>query len=529
MKKQTFIKGSMILMLLGFISRAMGVFFKVPLDYMVGEEGQGLYYILYPVYATLISMASIGLTVALSRQIATYTARDKKDYAWAVFQIGFKMFLLFGVIFSLCIWLGSPTIIKMLKWPTATYWGMMGLVFAPFLISMVSAFRGLFQGHENMVPTGISMIIEQFTRVVVGIGLTWYIMNISSDIGMAVGGATFGATAGGAVALIYLVREFIKYKNSLVENTNHISSGDKDIIFKDLIRIAIPVAFGSAVISIMSLVDSIMLPSILTELTSSSQKSLELIGGYSRANTIINIPLIIAISISTSIVPFVTKAWEKGEGDVVIRRVDMGMKIGTFLAFPAAIGMAILSERLISLIFSSNVGYEVLIPLAFSLILMIYAQIQTNVLVAINSPIIPVITMLMGVVVKVVMNLLLLQSPNTNLVEVGIAVFISYLVIVILNEIFVYKKTKYKANLVQQFIKPTTSVILMGIVIYIVLFGFQWMDNLEISVINDKLISLFAILVGGVVYLISIVKMKYLSSSDMAQIPILSKLDRMIG
>lgn len=78
MKRQSFIKGSLILMVLGFISRAFGVFFKVPLDYLVGEEGQGLYYILYPVYAAFIAMSSVGLTMALSKQIAQYRATNKK-------------------------------------------------------------------------------------------------------------------------------------------------------------------------------------------------------------------------------------------------------------------------------------------------------------------------------------------------------------------------------------------------------------------------------------------------------------------
>ncbi len=514
MKKQTFIKGSMILMALGFISRAFGVFFKVPLDYLVGEEGQGLYYILYPVYAALISMASVGLTVALSRQIATYCARDKRDYAWAVFEIAFKIFLIFGIIFTVILWLGSPYIIRVLKWPIQTYWGLMGLVLAPLFISMVSAFRGLFQGHENMIPTGVSMIIEQFARVIVGIGLTWYIMNMYSDVGKAVGGATFGATAGGLFALVYLVYIFVKYKDSIVEKTSHIDKSDRKYILKELVFIAIPVAFGSAVISIMSLVDSLMLPAMLNDLTHSSQKTLELIGGYSRANTIMNIPLIIAISISTSIVPFVAKAWEKKEYDIVKRRIDMGMKIGTLLALPATFGIAILSKNLVALIFSSVVGYRVLVPLSFALILMIYAQIQTNVLVAVGSSVIPVVNMFIGVGVKVIFNILLLKSSDTKLVDVGIAVVIAYVIIVLLNGVAISTRTGYKADILKQFAKPIIACILMVISIVIIVFiGERYIVN------HDKILTLFAVIVGGITYLVSIIKIKYLNSRDMEQIP----------
>ncbi len=76
---------------------------------------------------------------------------------------------------TIVLFAGVNHIITLLKWPEETYWGLIGLGAAPLIVSIMSAFRGLFQGHENMVPTGVSMIIEQFARVVFGIGLTWFL------------------------------------------------------------------------------------------------------------------------------------------------------------------------------------------------------------------------------------------------------------------------------------------------------------------------------------------------------------------
>ncbi|WP_430886388.1 putative polysaccharide biosynthesis protein [Fusibacter sp. JL216-2] len=521
MKRQSFIKGSLILMILGFISRAFGVFFKVPLDYLVGEEGQGLYYILYPVYAAFIAMSSVGLTMALSKQIAEYRATKKDSHAWMSFKLAFGLFLGFGLIMTIVLFAGVNHIITLLKWPEETYWGLIGLGAAPLIVSIMSAFRGLFQGHENMVPTGVSMIIEQFARVVFGIGLTWFFMDKYNDIGLAVGGATFGAAAGGLFATIYLVTTFMGYKKHIIVKDIEIGREEKKIILKKLLSMAVPIAMGSAIISVMGLVDSVMLPAALTELTGDSHDALELIGGYSRANTIMNIPLIISLSISTSIVPFVAKAWELKEFDVVHRRIGMGMKMGTLLAFPAAVGIAVLSHDLIGLIFSSTIGGQVLIPLAFALVFIIYSQIQTNVLNAIGKPVVPVRNMLLGVAVKVLLNLILVPNPNFGLMGAGYAVITAYMVTTYLNSRSLNKYTGYSFDVKKLIRKPTLSVFGMwvGLVVTGIVFD---------SLLPDRIVTLISVSVGAIIYGLLIIKQQYLDQAEISQIPVLQKIENLL-
>jgi len=508
-------------MVLGFISRAFGVFFKVPLDYLVGEEGQGLYYILYPVYAAFIAMSSVGLTMALSKQIAEYRATKRDAHAWVTFKLAFGLFLGFGLIMTIILFAGARQVIELFSWPEETYWGLIGLGAAPLIVSVMSAFRGLFQGHENMVPTGVSMIIEQFARVVFGIGLTWFFMDKYNDIGLAVGGATFGAAAGGLFATIYLLMTFMTYKKHIIVEDHDIKAAEKRQILKKLLSMAVPIAMGSAIISVMGLVDSVMLPAALTKLTGDTHKALELIGGYSRANTIMNIPLIISLSISTSIVPFVAKAWELKEYDVVHRRIGMGMKMGTLLAFPAAIGIAVLSNELIGLIFSSTIGGKVLVPLAFSLIFIIYSQIQTNVLNAIGKPVVPVINMLIGVVVKVVCNLILVRDPEIGLMGAGYAVVAAYIVTTILNGISLKKLTGYNFRVIELIKKPVIAVIAMWAVLEAVQFIF-------VSLLPGRVLTLVSVVLGASVYGILIIMLQYLEPAEVSQIPALGKLEKIL-
>ncbi len=521
MKRQSFIKGSLILMILGFISRAFGVFFKVPLDYLVGEEGQGLYYILYPVYAAFIAMSSVGLTMALSKQIAEYRALKKEGHAWMTFKLALGLFIGFGLIMTVILFAGANQIIALLSWPKETYWGLIGLGAAPLIVSIMSAFRGLFQGHENMVPTGVSMIIEQFARVLFGIGLTWFFMREFNDIGLAVGGAAFGAAAGGLFATIYLLMTFLSHKSHIIVVDKTIKAAEKRLILKKLLSMAIPIAMGSAIISVMGLVDSVMLPATLTKLTGDTHKALEMIGGYSRANTIMNIPLIISLSISTSIVPFVAKAWELKEFDVVHRRIGMGMKMGTLLAFPAAVGIAVLSSELIGLIFSSTIGGDVLVPLAFSLIFIIYSQIQTNVLNAIGKPVVPVINMLIGVVVKVIFNISLVSNPEIGLMGAGYAVIAAYVVTTVLNGLSIKKHTGYTYSIINLIKKPIISVCAM----WIGLLAVQYLLN---GVVPGRVLTLLSVGFGACIYGVLIIVLQYLEPTEVSQIPALGKLEKIL-
>ena len=70
------------------------------------------------------------------------------------------------------------------------------------IISIMTVFRGYFQGLQNMTPSAISQILEQIGRVIVGVGLA-IVLN-QRGIEYSAGGAAFGAAAGGLIGSIYL-------------------------------------------------------------------------------------------------------------------------------------------------------------------------------------------------------------------------------------------------------------------------------------------------------------------------------------
>lgn len=120
-----------------------------------------------------------------------------------------------------------------------------------------------------MSPTAVSQIIEQFGRVIIGVGLAYLLMG--RGIEFSAGGAAFGAAAGGILAGIYLMIIYVRNMNSIFY-----SSGPKIKRFNffktlytnyetmnKLLYIAIPISLGATVGTIMSLIDSLLVPQLL--------------------------------------------------------------------------------------------------------------------------------------------------------------------------------------------------------------------------------------------------------------------------
>ena len=94
-----------------------------------------------------------------------------------------------------------------------SYYGLIGISFAPMMVSFVSIFRGFFQGLQNMTPSGTSQILEQIGRVIIGVGLAYILL--PKGIEYSAGGAAFGAAGGAMIACIYLWIKYIKVRKEM--------------------------------------------------------------------------------------------------------------------------------------------------------------------------------------------------------------------------------------------------------------------------------------------------------------------------
>lgn len=161
-----FLKGAMILTIAGVIVKIIGAFSKVLVARILGGEGIGLYMMAYPIYQIIVSISAAGIPVAISIMIAEKLANRDMRGVQQVFNVSLRVLTLVGIIFSVGLYASAEWLIK---WNIITdsraLIPIQLLSPAIIVVTILSCFRGYFQGFQYMVPTGTSQVFEQIFRV----------------------------------------------------------------------------------------------------------------------------------------------------------------------------------------------------------------------------------------------------------------------------------------------------------------------------------------------------------------------------
>ena len=203
MSQNKFLKGAAILGIAGIIVKVMGVFFRIPLTNWVGADGISYYSSVYPIYTFFLILSTAGIPVAVSRMVSERIAVSNYGGAHKVFHTALWFLSLLGFVTFAIVYFGAGFIESHVLKNEGTMMALQAIAPALFIVPVMSAYRGYFQGRQNMNPTAISQLAEQFFRVVVGLALAYYL--IPSGYEAVSAGATFGCTAGAVAGLAVVV------------------------------------------------------------------------------------------------------------------------------------------------------------------------------------------------------------------------------------------------------------------------------------------------------------------------------------
>lgn len=503
MKKQSLIKGSLILGIAGILTRFLGIFFRWPLIMLIGDEGVGYYQMTYPLYMFFIAIAS-GIPVAMSKLISESNAIGDIKGSFLVVKESAVLTIFIGTGTSLILFLFSKQIINFLQWDDKAYYSLIGISFAPMIISIVTIFRGFFQGFQNMTPSAISQILEQVGRVVIGVGLAYILL--PKGIEFSAGAASLGATAGGILAAIFLYTKYKKVKKSY--NINRINY-NTDVLNK-ILKMAIPISLGSTVGTIMSLIDSVLVPQKLLDAGCSKIESTVLYAQLTgKASVIVNIPLTLSIALCTSLIPIIAECYILNKKREIENKIELAIKLSTVIAIPCMFGIFFMAAPIMKLIFPGRYeGIDILKYLSLSIPFIIITQTTTSILQGVGSYIIPVINLFFGCIVKVILTMILVPISYINIYGAVIASVCAYVVVSILNILIMRVKFGYKMKLYNNFIKPTYAATLMMIA---VILCYTYLYKYTLS---NSISCLISVAIGAIIYCIAILAFKVFTIKD---------------
>lgn len=501
MKKQSLIKGSLVLGLAGMVAKVLGFFFRWPLIMLIGDEGIGYYQLSYPLYMFFVAMAS-GVPVAVSKMISEKNAVGDIEGSYEVVKESSYLMMTLGIGTSIILFLFAKPIINFLKWDMKSYYALIGISFAPMMVSFVSIFRGFFQGLQNMTPSGTSQILEQIGRVIIGVGLAYILL--PKGIEYSAGGAAFGAAGGAMIACLYLWFKYLHVRREM--GIKKVKTNTE--VLNQILKIAIPISLGATVGSIMNLIDSILVPQKLIE--SGVVNATALYGQLTgKAAVLVNIPLTLSMAICTSLIPIISEHYILNRKEEMQSKINIAMKLSAVIALPCTLGMFCLAGPIMKLVFFDKYeGIEIFRYLSISIPFIIVTQTTTSILQATNHYIRPVINLVIGCIVKVVLTATLVPIPSINVFGAVIASVAAYVVVTILNLIALKTKTKCRVSVYDSFIKPGYASVAM---ITVVLFSYNFvMERVD----SNSISCLLSIFVGIIIYIIAILVFRVFSINE---------------
>lgn len=526
LKKQTFLQGTAVLAMATILVKMMGFLFKTPLNNIIGKDGFGYFNTAYDVYNVLLMISTTGLPVAMSRMISEAQTLGNHAQIRRIYKTSLSVFLTIGIIGTLGMLLFAKPLSVMVTTNENSWVAIAALAPCVLLICLISAYRGFFQGQSNMTPTSVSQVYEAIIRLVVGLGLAYIILKKTGSVIYAAGGAIMGVTLGCLIAAFYLRGQFKVCNSALSLGGGEAKTGRATM--KELLAIAIPITLGSAGLQIINLFDTMIYMRRLTgALMWTDQMADYAKGIYNYQQTIFSMPCAFIPTITIAVIPAITAALTRKDLKNARETEESAVRTMGLITMPCAAGLFVLAEPIIRLLCTSYSEADVAtatpilailgIAVIFnSLVLLFNAIMQAH-----GDVTTPVINMLLGGIVKIIINFILVGMPQFNIIGAPIGTLVCYVFITALDLIAMRRTVKTNPRVVTNLLRPFAAAAIMGIgarIVYAAASGF----------VGTKIACLAAVLVSVVLYLILVVCLRCITYEDCLLLPKGEKIAKLL-
>lgn len=526
-KKQNYLHGAAILTAGVVIIKILGAIYKIPMGNILGDEGFGYFNTAYNVYNVLLTIATAGFPVALARMISAANALGRPAQARRTMNVALVTFAVLGLIGSLLMAVFPTELAVFMELPEASQ-SIAAVAPSVFLCCLLATYRGFCQGHGNMIPTTVGQILEVLAKVIVGISLSVLLTARGKSLPIASAGAIFGVAVGSAVALMYM----IVYKRRNYSEKGIVYSDTPDSaasIFKEILRIGIPITLGASVMSVFTLIDNKLVLYQLQNAAGFSYDEAKVLNGvYAKAMTLYNLPAAFITPLTISVVPSIA-AFVAGKKHAECCEVgESSIRIAAIIAMPMGIGLAVLSYPIMNILYpnSHESGAQLLMYMGLAAIFVCLTLISNAVLQAHGNEKYPVISMIVGGFVKIGVNWVLVGNPDINIVGAPIGTLSCYVVMCVLNYIFMCRCMEVRPSVKRMLLRPAISSVIMG--------AAAWgVYGIAAKVLGEGWLRMALAMVCGVgvavvVYVVLIIVTRAVTMDDMKLIPKGEKIARLL-
>lgn len=522
-QKNNLVKNASFLMIAAMISKVIGLLYKSPLSSIVGNMGMGYISLAQNAYMILLMIASFSIPQAVSKLISERIALKDYKNAQKIFRGSLIYAAIVGGIVAMVCLFGARFIIPSNQ-PNAVL-ALQILSPTIFLSGILGVYRGYFQAYRNMMPTSISQILEQIFNAAVSLIAAWTFIKYFADgtdgsvAKWGAAGSTVGTTAGVVIALLFMLLVYGVNRRAIrarVDKDHYHQEESYGAVLKLIILIVSPIILSSFIYNINGYLNGVLYSEIMGKHGMNADTISMLYAEYATYfMSIINIPLTLSSAAPTSMIPEVSALYATGDIKETRKRVDQTVQLSMFISIPCAVGLAVLAQPIVSLLFggTNGVAGKLLMLGSFTILLNGMSNISNGVLQGIGKPKIPMITAAVALVVDVVAVVALLMFTDLGIYALLVAMIIYAVVVCLLNDFFMKKYLKYKNPWKTAYISPIIASAVMGVVAVVTYYGLY-------KLIHSNVICLgISICLACVVYFMVYILVDKTAAERLSRIP----------
>lgn len=492
MSRQSFVTGALILLAASFINRIIGFVYQIVIIRLIKPEGIGLFNMVFPIYVLVLVVATMGIPVAIAKLVAEEMAKNNIRGANRIFKICLSFLIISSIFFTVLMVVTSPLLLKYVFPNPKVYYIFLCLIPGVIVVSICSAFRGYFQGLQQMAPTAITQTIEQSVRVIAGLSIAYVFL--PRGVEYAAIGVSLGVVIGELVGCFTMLYLYFTRKQQLPAgawSSNESFAQTTSRIFS----LGIPITLTRFISTLLMSVDAVLIPQRLqmAGLTVTEATSVYgLLVGV--AQTLLFTPTMITIALATALIPAISDAIALHNYSLVQSRTSKALRITIGTGLPCAIAFLLLSKEMCGVLFGYADAGIILAVMAIGGPFLYFQQTTTGILQGMGEAVIPFKNLVIASILKILGLYYLTAIPSLGILGSAISLNVCYIIMAVLNYFDLKKLIGYQIHWSHDIIKPSLAALGMGIII--------WQIKLALLAYSALLTLFLSLTVGCIAYII---------------------------
>ena len=517
------VQGS-ILAMAGILVRIIGMLYRMPLNDIIGKQGNGYYTSAYNVYNILLILSSYSMPVAISKMISSRLARGEYENCRRILRAGLLYATIAGGIAGCALWFGADLFAGLMKTPFSSY-ALKTLAPTIWIMAYLGVLRGYFQGTGTMVPTAVSQILEQIVNAVVSV--------VAAGLLFQTGAAT--------AFIFFVMLTLSKGREVLGEETAPVHTADgsgraKTESYGRLMYVltitVLPIIVSSAVYNCSNVVDNFLFGQGMDRLGYTGEEIAVFWGALGQYQLLFNIPVAVSNALSSSLIPSLTRAVSSGNQEETNQRIAAAVRFSMLIAIPAAVGIGVLAEPVSNLLFAGE-DNSLLIRLtmagALAVVFFSLSTVTNAVLQGLNRLDVPVRHAFLSLAVHIILVEVFLMIFHMGIFSVVFANILFAFMMCLLNGRSIARYAGYRQEYKKTVILPFVCSLLMGAAAWSIYKGLVFLCPALLSGgrLGMAVLVFPPVAVSMAVYGVLLVKLKAIDEKELKEMPMGTRLVRL--